>query len=175
MAKKKIISKKKRVGDFLGKHWFRLIVVLVIFVVLLINGSQSLPTPKVSLERESSIDVFPNSLYPKKTGIEDFPIVSAESFIILDLDSGTELFARNPDEKLKPASITKLMTALVAGLGFVPMAFNTGVGAEVQKPLALVVIGGIVSNLFLTMLLLPALFLIFSKNQSKLNGKVEET
>ncbi len=114
MAKKKIISKKKRVGDFLGKHWFRLIVVLVIFVVLLINGSQSLPTPKVSLERESSIDVFPNSLYPKKTGIEDFPIVSAESFIILDLDSGTELFARNPDEKLKPASITKLMTALVA-------------------------------------------------------------
>src|SRR6476661_4702577 len=51
-----------------------------------------------------------------------------------------------------------LMTALVASLGFVPMALATGPGAEVQKPLATVVIGGIVSSTFLTLLLLPVLY-----------------
>ena len=53
-----------------------------------------------------------------------------------------------------------LMTALVAALGFVPMAFNTGVGAEVQRPLATVVIGGILSSTLLTLLVLPALYRI---------------
>ena len=56
-----------------------------------------------------------------------------------------------------------LMTALVASLGFVPMAFNTGVGAEVQRPLATVVIGGIVSSTVLTLLVLPALYRIFHR------------
>ncbi|MCC5072273.1 efflux RND transporter permease subunit [Xanthomonas campestris] len=51
-----------------------------------------------------------------------------------------------------------LMTALVAALGFVPMAFNVGAGAEVQRPLATVVIGGIVSSTLLTLLVLPALY-----------------
>lgn len=51
-----------------------------------------------------------------------------------------------------------LMTALVASLGFVPMAIATGAGAEVQKPLATVVIGGILSSTFLTLLVLPALY-----------------
>lgn len=51
-----------------------------------------------------------------------------------------------------------LMTALVAGLGFVPMAFNTGVGAEVQRPLATVVIGGVISANLLTLVVLPALY-----------------
>jgi cobalt-zinc-cadmium resistance protein CzcA len=51
-----------------------------------------------------------------------------------------------------------LMTALVASLGFVPMALATGAGAEVQRPLATVVIGGIISATFLTLLLLPALY-----------------
>jgi cobalt-zinc-cadmium resistance protein CzcA len=53
-----------------------------------------------------------------------------------------------------------LMTALVASLGFVPMAFNAGVGSEVQRPLATVVIGGIVSSTLLTLLVLPALYRI---------------
>ena len=53
-----------------------------------------------------------------------------------------------------------LMTALVASLGFVPMALNVGTGAEVQRPLATVVIGGIVSSTLLTLLLLPALYRI---------------
>ena len=51
-----------------------------------------------------------------------------------------------------------LMTALVASLGFLPMAFNTGAGAEVQRPLATVVIGGIISSTILTLLVLPALY-----------------
>lgn len=52
----------------------------------------------------------------------------------------------------------KLMTALVASFGFVPMALATGAGAEVQRPLATVVIGGIVSSTFLTLVLLPTLY-----------------
>jgi cobalt-zinc-cadmium resistance protein CzcA len=51
-----------------------------------------------------------------------------------------------------------LVTALVAALGFVPMAFNTGIGSEVQRPLATVVIGGILSSTALTLLVLPALY-----------------
>jgi cobalt-zinc-cadmium resistance protein CzcA len=51
-----------------------------------------------------------------------------------------------------------LMTALVASLGFVPMAFNLGIGAEVQRPLATVVIGGIISSTLLTLLVLPVLY-----------------
>ncbi|CAM5224683.1 cation transporter [Alishewanella longhuensis] len=51
-----------------------------------------------------------------------------------------------------------LMTALVASLGFVPMALNTGTGAEVQRPLATVVIGGIISATLLTLLVLPVLY-----------------
>jgi cobalt-zinc-cadmium resistance protein CzcA len=51
-----------------------------------------------------------------------------------------------------------MMTALVAALGFVPMAFNTGIGSEVQRPLATVVIGGILSSTLLTLLVLPALY-----------------
>ena len=51
-----------------------------------------------------------------------------------------------------------LMTALVASLGFIPMAFNVGAGSEVQRPLATVVIGGIISSTLLTLLVLPALY-----------------
>ncbi|EKS38584.1 efflux RND transporter permease subunit [Afipia broomeae] len=56
-----------------------------------------------------------------------------------------------------------LMTALVASLGFVPMAIATGAGAEVQRPLATVVIGGIISSTILTLLVLPALYVLFRK------------
>jgi cobalt-zinc-cadmium resistance protein CzcA len=51
-----------------------------------------------------------------------------------------------------------LMTALVASLGFIPMALATGTGAEVQRPLATVVIGGILSSTALTLLVLPVLY-----------------
>ena len=54
-----------------------------------------------------------------------------------------------------------LMIALVASLGFLPMALNTGTGAEVQRPLATVVIGGIISSTVLTLLVLPVLYRMF--------------
>lgn len=60
-----------------------------------------------------------------------------------------------------------LMTALVAALGFVPMALATGTGAEVQKPLATVVIGGLISSTLLTLIILPALYLLFSDAAKK--------
>jgi len=61
-----------------------------------------------------------------------------------------------------------LMTALVASLGFVPMALNIGTGAEVQRPLATVVIGGIFSSTILTLLVLPVLYyLSYQNNKSK--------
>ena len=59
-------------------------------------------------------------------------------------------------QRLRPV----LMTALVASLGFIPMAFNVGLGSEVQRPLATVVIGGIFSSTLLTLLVLPALYRI---------------
>jgi len=61
-----------------------------------------------------------------------------------------------------------LMTALVASLGFLPMAMNVGAGAEVQRPLATVVIGGIVSSTMLTLLVLPALYrLVHRRDDAK--------
>lgn len=51
-----------------------------------------------------------------------------------------------------------LMTSLVASLGFLPMALNTGFGAEIQRPLATVVIGGVISSALLTLVVLPALY-----------------
>ena len=60
-----------------------------------------------------------------------------------------------------------LMTALVASLGFVPMAFNVGIGAEVQRPLATVVIGGIISSTLLTLLVLPVLYALVHRNETK--------
>ena len=69
-------------------------------------------------------------------------------------------------QRLRPV----LMTALVASLGFVPMAFNIGAGSEVQRPLATVVIGGIISSTLLTLIVLPALYRIvhgFRANPSR--------
>ncbi len=60
-----------------------------------------------------------------------------------------------------------LMTALVASLGFVPMALATGAGAEVQRPLATVVIGGIISSTMLTLLVLPALYVLFRRDGAR--------
>ncbi|MDO5216480.1 efflux RND transporter permease subunit [Legionella pneumophila] len=63
-----------------------------------------------------------------------------------------------------------LMTALVASLGFVPMALATGTGSEVQRPLATVVIGGIISSTFLTLLVLPGLYFMFHDRRK--NGQL---
>ncbi|MDU6670272.1 MAG: CusA/CzcA family heavy metal efflux RND transporter, partial [Bradyrhizobium sp.] len=65
-----------------------------------------------------------------------------------------------------------LMTALVASLGFIPMAIATGAGAEVQRPLATVVIGGIISSTILTLLVLPALYVLFRREDPE-NGETK--
>ena len=85
-------------------------------------------------------------------------------------------------ESVIEGSLTRLrpvlMTALVASLGFVPMAIATGTGAEVQRPLATVVIGGILSSTFLTLILLPVLYSWFEreeKSSAAVLEQVEET
>jgi cobalt-zinc-cadmium resistance protein CzcA len=68
-----------------------------------------------------------------------------------------------------------LMTSLVAPLGFLPMAIATGPGAEVQRPLATVVIGGIVSSFVLTLLVLPALYVMFRREAPVVGPRGAET
>jgi cobalt-zinc-cadmium resistance protein CzcA len=63
------------------------------------------------------------------------------------------------ERRLRPV----LMTAFVASLGFLPMALNTGLGAEVQRPLATVVIGGVMSSAALTLVVLPVLYALFRR------------
>jgi cobalt-zinc-cadmium resistance protein CzcA len=79
------------------------------------------------------------------------------------------------EEAIVEGALTRLrpvlMTALVASLGFVPMAFNVGAGSEVQRPLATVVIGGIISSTILTLLVLPALYKWFPSRISILGKR----
>ena len=58
-----------------------------------------------------------------------------------------------------------LMTALVASFGFLPMVLNTGIGAEVQRPLALVVLGGLVSATLMTLLFLPSFYKLLEEKK----------
>ncbi len=81
---------------------------------------------------------------------------------------GVELVRKGTSIRLRPV----LMTALVAIFGFVPMMLSTGVGSEVQRPLATVVIGGIVSSTILTLVVLPVLYLLFEKHMEKFSQKV---
>lgn len=87
------------------------------------------------------------------------------SFIRSLIDEGLALhnaIVQGALTRLRPI----LMTALVASLGFVPMAINVGAGSEVQRPLATVVIGGILSSTFLTLLVLPGLYLIMHRRRA---------
>jgi cobalt-zinc-cadmium resistance protein CzcA len=65
-------------------------------------------------------------------------------------------------QRLRPV----LMTSLVAALGFLPMALNAGLGAEVQRPLATVVIGGVISSTLLTLVILPCLYIVFARSSA---------
>ena len=73
-------------------------------------------------------------------------------------------------ERVRPV----LMTALVASLGFVPMALATGTGAEVQRPLATVVIGGLITSTALTLLVLPAITAWVSRWSGRHRAPVRE-
>jgi len=72
-----------------------------------------------------------------------------------------EAIIRGSLTRLRPV----LMTALVASLGFVPMALASSTGAEVQRPLATVVIGGLISSTLLTLLVIPAVYRIFEHSK----------
>ncbi|MFZ2656671.1 MAG: CusA/CzcA family heavy metal efflux RND transporter [Victivallales bacterium] len=82
----------------------------------------------------------------------------------LESDGSVENAVRNAClVRLRPV----LMTALVAAAGFIPMAVNTGVGGEIQRPLATVVIGGILTNTLLTLVLLPVLYSLFGRKSGE--------
>jgi len=88
--------------------------------------------------------------------------------VMLSFISGLRVEGKSVAEAVRIGALTRLrpvlMTALVASLGFVPMAIATGTGAEVQRPLATVVIGGIISSTILTLLVLPALYRLAHRN-----------
>ena len=77
------------------------------------------------------------------------------------MDDINERIVKGAKERLRPV----MLTAAAAALGFLPMAISTNAGAEVQRPLATVVIGGLVSSTLLTMLVLPVLYSIFDKKR----------
>ena len=79
----------------------------------------------------------------------------------------TERVLKGLNTRLRPV----LMTAAVASLGFLPMALSTSAGAEVQKPLATVVIGGLITSTLLTLVVLPVLYIIFTKRNFRLSSK----
>ena len=76
---------------------------------------------------------------------------------------------KQPDDAVRDGAADRLrpvlMTALVASLGFIPMALSTSTGSEVQRPLATVVIGGLVTATLLTLFLLPLLYRWFSPKE----------
>lgn len=91
------------------------------------------------------------------------------TFIKQKLDDGTPLEQAAHEGclvRLRPV----LMTALVAAVGFIPMAVNVGVGGEVQRPLATVVIGGIFTNTLLTLLVLPALYSMVGRRPAEIKA-----
>lgn len=82
-----------------------------------------------------------------------------------------ETIIHGATDRLRPV----LMTALVASLGFIPMAFNSGPGSEVQRPLATVVIGGLITSTFLTLLVLPIIYnWVEERREKRLGGSVSE-
>ncbi|HTQ73362.1 MAG TPA: CusA/CzcA family heavy metal efflux RND transporter [Burkholderiales bacterium] len=80
----------------------------------------------------------------------------------------------SPEEAVMQGSLTRMrtviMTGLLAMLGLLPMAVSTGIGSETQKPLAVVVIGGLVTATLLTLVVLPTLYLVFQRLGERLSG-----
>lgn len=83
------------------------------------------------------------------------------------------------EQAVEEAALTRLrpvlMTTLVAALGFVPMAFNTGMGAEVQRPLATVVIGGVISATIMSLLVLRVLYMVFAGPVGRKEQREDDT
>jgi cobalt-zinc-cadmium resistance protein CzcA len=86
-------------------------------------------------------------------------------------DSIYDIVIKGTKSRLRPV----LMTACVASLGFIPMALSNGAGAEVQRPLATVVIGGLITATFLTLFVLPVLFVWFEQRKIIIPKKIVST
>ena len=87
------------------------------------------------------------------------------------MKSTRDIIIKGTTERLRPV----ILTALAAALGFLPMAVSNGAGAEVQRPLATVVIGGLVSSTLLTMLVLPVLYYLFEERKKFKKGSMNKT
>lgn len=80
-----------------------------------------------------------------------------------DMDNSMDYIIKGAVDRIRPV----LLTAIAAAFGFLPMAISTSAGAEIQRPLATVVIGGLVSATLLTLIILPVLYIIFTKKERK--------
>ena len=100
-----------------------------------------------------------------------FGIAVLNGVVLVSYINDLRTQGRSLDEAVREGGMTRLrpvlMTALVAALGFIPMALSHGAGAEVQRPLATVVIGGLITATLLTLLVLPLLYLRFERKNSE--------
>ncbi|MAO55201.1 MAG: CusA/CzcA family heavy metal efflux RND transporter [Rhodospirillaceae bacterium] len=96
-----------------------------------------------------------------------FGVAVLNGVVMVNAINQNVLGGMEPDEAVYQGALSRLrpvlMTALIAALGLIPMLLSTGVGSEVQRPLATVVVGGLLSSTLLTLLLLPALYMWFSR------------
>ena len=96
-----------------------------------------------------------------------FGVAVLNGVVMVNAINQNILGGMEPDEAVYQGALSRLrpvlMTALIAALGLIPMLLSTGVGSEVQRPLATVVVGGLLSSTLLTLLLLPALYTWFSR------------
>jgi len=97
-------------------------------------------------------------------------LVSAIQRLRVQGESVIDAVRHGAMERLRPV----LITALVASLGFIPMALNVGIGSEVQRPIATVVIGGIISSTLLTLIILPTLYVWFNQGRSRKSNDATE-
>ena len=97
-------------------------------------------------------------------------LVSAIQRLRVQGESVIDAVKHGAMERLRPV----LITALVASLGFIPMALNVGIGSEVQRPIATVVIGGIISSTLLTLIILPTLYVWFNQGRSRKSNDAAE-
>jgi cobalt-zinc-cadmium resistance protein CzcA len=107
-----------------------------------------------------------------------FGVAVLNGLVLVSVSQRLEASGVSPSEAIAQAARARLrpvlMTALVAGLGFVPMALSQAPGSEVQRPLATVVIGGLSSSTLLTLLLLPTLYSLFIRRRASAAASGEQ-
>ncbi len=148
------------------------VALLLIFVLLYLNFGAALPAVLIYLNiplaatggiLALALRGLPLSISAGVGFIALFGIAVLNGIVLLDYIQQLRQSESNLHEAVLRGASTRLrpvlMTALVASLGFIPMAFSHGAGAEVQRPLATVVIGGLITSTLLTLLVLPALYL----------------